>query len=212
MVKEEIVLIGGGGHCKSVIDVIESVDKFRIAGIVDTKEKMGQTISGYKLFGTDNDLINLVKEYQYFFITVGQIKNYAIRYDLYSKIKALKATLPVIISPYAYVSPRNSIGEGTVVMHHAFINTGSKIGNNCIINTSAIIEHDTVIGNHCHISTRTVINGDCIIGDNCFIGSNAVVINGITIQSKVVVGAGSVVIDNLEENKVFAGNPAGERV
>ena len=29
------ILIGGGGHCKSVIDVIEQEAKFEIAGIVD---------------------------------------------------------------------------------------------------------------------------------------------------------------------------------
>ena len=32
---KEIILIGGGGHCKSVIDVIESEGQFEIVGIVD---------------------------------------------------------------------------------------------------------------------------------------------------------------------------------
>ena len=36
--KEKIVLIGGGGHCHSVIDVIEQENKYEIIGIIDTKE------------------------------------------------------------------------------------------------------------------------------------------------------------------------------
>ena len=36
--KEKIVLVGGGGHCKSVIDVIECEGRFEIAGNVDQRE------------------------------------------------------------------------------------------------------------------------------------------------------------------------------
>lgn len=212
MAKEEIVLIGGGGHCKSVIDVIETEDKFCIAGVIDTKEKLGHIISGYEFIGTDDDLINLVKEYQYFLITVGQIKNSRIRFYLYEKLKKLKVTLPVIVSPKAYIARTSTIDEGTVVMHNSFVNAAVKVGVNSIINTSAIIEHDSLVGDHSHISTGAVINGDCRVGNHCFIGSNAVVLNGITIQDNVIVGAGSVVRTNLEENKIFFGNPAKQKI
>ena len=37
--KEKLVLIGGGGHCRACIDVIERENKYQIAGIVDIKEK-----------------------------------------------------------------------------------------------------------------------------------------------------------------------------
>ena len=42
MSREKIVLVGGGGHCHSVIDVIELEDKYEIIGIVDKKELIGQ--------------------------------------------------------------------------------------------------------------------------------------------------------------------------
>ena len=32
---DEIVLIGGGGHCLACIDVIESLNKFSIIGIIE---------------------------------------------------------------------------------------------------------------------------------------------------------------------------------
>ena len=36
---KSIVLIGGGGHCRSCIDVVEEEDKHRIVGIVDLETK-----------------------------------------------------------------------------------------------------------------------------------------------------------------------------
>ena len=85
----------------------------------------------------------------------------------------IKVKLPVIISPYAYVSPYAQIGCGTIVMHNAIINADARVGDNCIINSRALIEHDVVIGNHCHISTGAVVNGAVEVGDNTFIGSGA---------------------------------------
>ena len=41
---KKIVLIGGGGHCKSVIDVIEQEGQFTIVGIVDNAELLGSKI------------------------------------------------------------------------------------------------------------------------------------------------------------------------
>ena len=40
--KRPILLIGGGGHCASVIDVIESQGIYKIMGIVDKKSFIGK--------------------------------------------------------------------------------------------------------------------------------------------------------------------------
>ncbi len=34
--RKNIVLVGGGGHCVSVIDVIENENRFNILGILDS--------------------------------------------------------------------------------------------------------------------------------------------------------------------------------
>ena len=61
----DIILIGGGGHCKSVIDVIEQEGKFKIAGIVDKPDLLGSKVLGYSVIGNDSDLSSLVNKYQY---------------------------------------------------------------------------------------------------------------------------------------------------
>jgi len=209
MTKNDILLVGGGGHCKSVIDVIQSEGKYNIVGIIDKKEKLGEEISGHKIIGTDDDLELLAQQFKHFVITIGFIKNSEPRIRLFERLKCLGAIFPVIVSPKGYISSNSKIGEGTVVMHNTVVNSGSVIGQNCIINTGAIIEHDATIGNHCHISTSSIINGDCAISDSCFIGSGSVIIHGVSIASNTILGAGAVITKSIQfSNQTFVGNPA----
>ena len=189
-----IILIGGGGHCKSVIDVIEQEGRFEIAGIIDKPELLGSDVLGYSVIGSDYDLDNLVKKYQYALITVGQIKTPELRIKLFNLAIKAGFVLPNIISPNAYVSRHSSIGNGTVVMHNAIINPSASIGDNCIINSKALIEHDCLISKHCHISTNATINGGVTVESGCFIGSGAITKELITISENSFIKAGSLVI------------------
>ena len=193
MKKESIILIGGGGHCKSVIDVIEMQGKFEIAGIIDIAEKFNHDVLGYKIIGQDKDLPELVKTYTNFHITIGQLRNPQSRIEIFNNLKKHNAIMPVIVSPLAYVSKHAKIEEGTIVMHFAIVNSCAKIGINSIINTRALIEHDAVIGNHCHISTGSIINGGVKVGDNSFFGSGAVSKEYITISQNSFIKANSIV-------------------
>jgi sugar O-acyltransferase (sialic acid O-acetyltransferase NeuD family) len=174
MSKEKIVLVGGGGHCHSVIDVIELENKYEIIGIVDKKELMGQKVLGYEVIACDDDLATLYKECKNAVVTVGQIKSNSLRVKLFEKLKSIGFTLPVIKSPLAYVSKYSKIDEGTVVMHHALINVNVTVGKNCIINTKALLEHDVKVEDSCHISTSSVVNGGVVVKKGTFFGSNAV--------------------------------------
>lgn len=204
--KEDIILIGGGGHCNSCIDVIELQDKFNICGIVDQKEKIGEKILDYEIIGSDDDLPELSKRYNNFLITVGQIKTPEVRNKLFNLLKSLKVNLPVIISPRAYVSKHSEIGEGTIIMHNAIINSNVQIGKNCIVNTKALIEHDSIIGSNCHISTSSIINGTCKIGDNCFVGSGSVISNNCEITNNVVLSLGTVVRKSIFDSGIYSNN------
>jgi sugar O-acyltransferase (sialic acid O-acetyltransferase NeuD family) len=189
----KIILIGGGGHCKSVIDVIEQEARFEISGIVDKPELLGSKILGYPVIGTDNDLEKLVKKYKNALITVGQIKSPLTRIKLFDLAIKAGFVLPQIISPNAYISKHSKIGKGTVIMHDVIINSSVSIGNNCIINTKALIEHDCSIDDHCHISTNVTINGGVRIGSKCFVGSNVTTNNNIIIKDNTFIKACSLV-------------------
>ena len=189
----KIILIGGGGHCKSVIDVIEQEARFEIAGIIDKPELLGSKILGYPVIGNDFDLESLAKKYQNALVTVGQIKSALVRIKLYDLAIKAGFTLPSIVSPNAYISKYSKIGNGTVIMGNVIVNANVSIGDNCIINSKALIEHDCLISSHCHVSTNAIINGGVTIGSKSLIGSNVTTKNNITIKENSFIKAGSLV-------------------
>ncbi|MDC1810140.1 acetyltransferase [Bacteroides uniformis] len=203
---KKLILIGGGGHCKTVIDVAESAGH-HIMGILGKPEEVGRQVLGYNVIGVDND-IPLYADKAEFIITVGFIKNPALRIRLYNKVLEAGGRLATLVASTAYVSKYAVLGKGTVVMHQAFVNAGAMIGDNVILNTFSNIEHDACIGNQCHISTGTMVNGDCNVGNNVFVGSQSVLSNGIRICDDVIVGAGSFVRKPIHVKGLYSGNPA----
>ena len=202
---QDIVLVGGGGHCKSCIDVIESTAQYRIVGILDRQKQLGTNICGYPIIGSDTELARF--QHYAFLVSVGQIKSVKPRLNLYNKIVEQGSLIPIIISSRAHVSQYAKVNEGTIVMHDVNVNAAAEIGVNCIINTKANIEHDAIIGDHCHISTGVMVNGNCQVGNNCFIGSGSVVSSQTRISDNVIIGAGSVVVKDILTPGTYVGNP-----
>jgi sugar O-acyltransferase (sialic acid O-acetyltransferase NeuD family) len=197
--------MGAGGHAKSCIDVIEQEDKFRIIGLVGTRDEVGTHVLDYEVLGTDEVLSEFLNISQYALVAVGQIGTNDLRSKLFSKITNIGFLLPIVTSPMAYVSPHAVVGKGTVVMHRATINAGSLIGDNCIINSHALIEHDVVVEDHCHIATGAIINGGSTVGPSSFIGSGSTIRESITIGRNCAVGMGVSVRHSLLPNSQFLG-------
>ena len=190
---ESIIIVGGGGHCRSCIDVIEQEGKFFIEGIIDKPDKVGEEVLGYPIIGTDNDLSQIAKKYPSFLITLGQIRSPEPRMNLFDTLCALNVNFPVIKSPISYVSPHTRIGKGTIIMHGVIVNSSASIGENCIINTNSLLEHDSIVEDHCHIATGAIVNGGVSIGSGSFIGSGAVTKQYISIPPMSFVKANTTV-------------------
>lgn len=203
MNKQEIILVGAGGHAHACIDVIEQQGEYRIAGLVGRPDEVGEKHLGYDVIASDNDLPALVDKYRNAIITVGQIKSPDIRIRLYQLVKYLGFNIPVIVSPRAYVSRHAIVGDGSIIMHDALINAGASIGVNCIINSKALVEHDAAVGDHCHVSTGAIVNGGTSIGSKCFLGSGCAVKNGIMLGKGCIVGIGAVVRESKGDNSLI---------
>jgi sugar O-acyltransferase (sialic acid O-acetyltransferase NeuD family) len=208
VIMEPIILIGGGGHCLSCIDVLRLANIFEIVGILDISDKAGSSLLGIKVIGDDNDIPHLAGKYRNFLISIGQIKNPDKRIRLFETVKKYGGNLPVVISPKAYISPSAIINEGTIIMHNALVNAKAVIGKGCIINTGALVEHEASIGNFCHISTHAIVNGQVNIGNNSFIGSNSVISNNVSLPEQIIVAAGACVLKSPVETGTYVGNPA----
>ena len=204
---KKIILIGGGGHCKSCIDIIECTSSYKILGIIDLEKKLKHSILGYPIIGTDDDILNLSPKTDFFFITLGHIGFNSRRKELFSYLQYHQLPIATIISPTAILARTAQVGIGTIIMHHGIINADANIHENCIINSKALIEHDVTVGSHCHISTGSIINGASTIGDSSFIGSHSTINFGLSIPSNTIIASSSLVSKSIVQPGTYKGVP-----
>lgn len=203
---EKIVILGAGGHAKSLIDTITAQGKYEITGLVSQE---GASVLSYPVLGDDTILEQLYKSgIQNAAMGIGYTGNGNTREQLYLKLKKIGYKFPPIIDPQASIGKNVQIGEGTFVGKRTVINAESRLGNLSIINTSAIIEHECVIEDYTHVAVAAVVCGNVRIGKSCLIGANSTIIQGIHITDNVVVGAGGTVIKDIGNCGVYVGSPA----
>lgn len=209
--QDEIILIGGGGHAKSLLGAMLRAG-LSVSGIVEADAGMvGLNVLGIPVIGTDADLPKIKSDKDPgAIVALGSTGDNSQREKVFVQLKELGFEFPVFVAASAVVSAEVELASGTVVLEGAVVNAASRVGENCIINTGAIIEHDCTVGDHVHVCPGATISGGCIIGDGAFIGAGATVIQGITIGAGAMVAAGAVVIRDVPEGKMVAGSPARE--
>ena len=206
---EKIILIGNGGHAKSVLDSIEGTHLYEVVGFISNNKDEEFEYRGYKIIGTDNDLERIYSEgIHNVFICIGYMGNGNLREELYTRVKEIGYVIPTIIDESAIIATDAKIGEGTYVGKTAVVNSEAVIGKMTIINTGAIVEHNCIVGDFTHVSVGTALCGGVVTGKSNFIGAKAVVIQNCTIGNYNVIGAGAVVIDDIEDDNVTMGVPA----
>jgi len=204
---EDIILVGFGGHAKSVLDSIERGGQYNIIGFTALERTM--PYRGYKYLGKDNCLT------EYFYqgvrnacVCVGYMGEGNIRDSIYNTLKNIGFHLPVIIDPAAVVSRDVSIGEGTFIGKNVIINADSKIGKMCIVNSGSLVEHEDVIGDFTHLAVGSVLCGNVTVLNHSFIGANSTIIQGIRVGNNSQVGAGAVVVGDIPDDCIAVGIPA----
>ena len=204
-----IVLVGGGGHCRSVLDTLNRTNEYKKILITDPNIPVGTIIDGAEVVGDDSVLPNLLEQgIKYAFITTGSIgekDNIELRRKLYDKVNDIGFIIPKIIDQSAVVSCSANILDGVFVGKNAVINVGSQIGKMTIINTGAIIEHECIIGDYSHVSVGAVLAGQVVIEKGVFVGANSTIIQCKRVGEYSVIGANSVVLSDVPDNYTALG-------
>lgn len=206
IIEKALLLIGGGGHCRSVADSILSTGTYNKIGIIDVDKNA--SVMGIKVVGTDGDLQALFQDgWSHAFITIGSIGNTDLRSRLYDLVKSIGYIVPSVVDSSAVIAKDVIIREGTFIGKRVVINSRSEIGQCAILNTGAIIEHDCNIGEFVHVSPGTTICGQVSVGNGTHIGAGSVIRQSISIGAGSLIGAGSVVVKDIPENVKAYGNP-----
>lgn len=201
---KRIVIIGAGGHARSVADTIERAGKYQIEGFVDIDPCA--KVGNYRHIGTDVDLPAIRNAgVENAAICLGFLGEGDKRQFLFQAAKQAGFCLPPIVDPSSVVANDAVIGEGAFVGKMAVVNASAVIGVMCIINSGAIVEHDCRVGDFSHVAVNATLCGGSSIGSASLVGASATVLQGIEVGSNVIVGAGSLLLSDVPDGSKIVG-------
>ena len=170
----KIILIGAGGHARTVLDCLGNVAH----GFCDDKTDVFSS------------LVKLEPESGSFaIISFGAVepKGLARRQKVFEEYKAKGVIFKSAIHASAIVSGNALIGDGSMIGPGAIVNSGAVIGQNVIINSGAIIEHDVIIGDGSHVAPGAIVLGGAKIGKIAMIGAGAVILPSAEVDDGAMV-------------------------
>lgn len=181
-----VVVYGGGGHGKMVIDLLRALGAYRIAGIVDDGRQAGETVLGVPVLGGSQSLAGLYDQgVRLAANAVGGIGSIATRIKVFTRLAYAGFVCPTLVHPTAYIDPSASLAPGAQVFVHAYVGGEAQVGFGSIINTGVILSHDCQLGDYVNISPGAILAGEVQVGSGTLIGM------GVTVNLGVKVGAGA---------------------
>lgn len=198
-----ILVYGGGGHAKSVIDMIRAVGGYLIAGIIDDHLPVGTQVLGVSVLGGASQLDELHDQGITLAVnTVGGIGKPDVRVRVFESLDQAGYQFPALIHPRAFVEPTARIAEGTQILPLAYVGSDSKIGFGCIINYGSIISHDCILADYVNLSPGATLAGGVLVGERTQIGMRATVNIDLKIGCDVRIGNGATVKKDVADGEI----------
>jgi sugar O-acyltransferase (sialic acid O-acetyltransferase NeuD family) len=205
--KLKLLVLGAGGHTRTILSILQSLDQWEVAGVLDREESTEkEMLSGVPVLGSWNNILKFKShELNNAVVAIGDNSE---RRQLFELLTVSGFIIPTLVHPWALVDESAKLGRGCVVCMGAMIGPKVELGSNVIINTGVIVDHETIVGDDVHIGPGSRISGRVKIGQNSFLGVGVTVIDKKTIGRNVVLGAGSVLVDDLPDDVFAYGVPA----
>lgn len=181
-----IVVYGGGGHGKTLIDLLRRLGIYQIAGVIDDGLPAGAQVLGLPVLGGAEVLPELHRQGIRLAVNaVGGIGNLAIRVQVFSRLAEAGFVCPAVIHPSAVVEASARLSPGVQVFALAYVGSEARVGFGGIVNTGSILSHDCTLGDYVNISPGAILAGEVQVGPGTLVGM------GATVNLQVKIGAGA---------------------
>jgi acetyltransferase EpsM len=196
-----IIIYGGGGHGKALMDLLRLLSVYSVAGFVDDGLQRGSNIMGAQVLGGSLILDKLTAAGVHLAANaVGGIGNIASRIAVFERLAQAGFTCPKLVHPTAFVEPSAKLSDGVQVMPHAYVGSEAMIGFGAIINTGAIVSHDCTVGDYANLSPGAILAGEVSVGSAALIGMGVTVNLRVKIGTRARVGNGATIKKDVPDN------------
>ncbi|MCK5645972.1 MAG: NeuD/PglB/VioB family sugar acetyltransferase [Anaerolineales bacterium] len=201
--QNSLLIYGGGGHGKSIIDLIRLIGKYKIIGIVDDGLQSGEQILGCAVLGDDTILEELFsKGLRLAVNAVGGVGDIGLRVAIFHKLTERGFEFPTLIHPSAMVESSAHLDSGIQVLPQSYVGTDAKVGFGVIINNGAIVSHDCVLGEYASLAPGAILAGGVHIGESTQVGMGVTINLNVIIGGKAQIGNGAVVKDDVPDGGI----------
>jgi acetyltransferase EpsM len=199
-----LLIFGGGGHGKTVIDLVRALGAYRIVGVIDDGLPPGSEVIGVPVLGG----ASVLDEWQSRGVrlaanAVGGIGNVAVRLKIFELLAKAGFFCPTLVHPSAVIERSAILEAGVQVLAQAYVGSAARIGFGSVLNAGAIASHDCVLGRVVNLSPGATLAGNVTLEDHVQVGMRATVNIQITVGQGSLLGNGCTVKSNV---------PAGTRV
>jgi sugar O-acyltransferase (sialic acid O-acetyltransferase NeuD family) len=206
-----IIVYGGGGHGKSLIDLLRLLRTYRIVGVIDDgiDPKQQPVIMGLPVLGGAEALPVIFEQGVRLAVNaVGGIGNITVRIKVFERLAEAGFTCPAVVHPSAVVEPSAVLSAGVQVFPLAYIGSEARIEYGAIINTGAIVSHDCQVGAYANLSPGAVLAGEVRLGAAALVGMSATVNLRVLIGANARIGNGATVKTDVPEQGVVRAGTA----
>jgi sugar O-acyltransferase (sialic acid O-acetyltransferase NeuD family) len=198
-----VVVYGGGGHAKAVIELIEAQGKYSVAGILDDSLPLGSLLLGKPVLGGGDTLARLKEQgIGQVVNAVGGISDIRPRLAIYGRIQAAGLTVPDVIHPRAWVEKSAQLQGGAQILCNTYVGSDNRIGFGCLMNVGVILSHDCVLGDYVNLSPGATLAGNVQVGARTRIGMGVTINLGIHIGCDVRIGNSAVIKKDVPDGMV----------
>lgn len=179
-----VIVYGGGGHGKAVIDLLRAVGGYTLVGVIDDGRQPGETVLDAAVIG-GSAALDAVRAAgcKLALNAVGGIGAMSSRIAVFERLHAAGFQSPVLVHPSAVVEPNAQLASGVQIFPHAYIGSDARLGAGVIVNTGAIVSHDCVLADYANLAPGAILAGGVQVGRGTLIGM------GVTVNLNVTIGA-----------------------
>lgn len=196
MAKFRLLVVGAGGHGRSVAEAAELSGRFDLVGFLDDSLSAGETVLGLTVLGPVTSMAQHMAVAAQAIVAIG---NNAVREKLMQQLTEAGFERATVVHPRAFVSPSAVLGKGSAVMAGAILGTQARLGVGSIVNCGAVVDHHATVEDFGHLGVNASMAGGTVLGRGAWMQA------GSALGYGVKVGAGEVLMPGSARESTKAG-------
>jgi len=198
-----LLIYGGGGHGKALIDLLRTLNVYQLVGVVDDGLPPGSVVMGLPVLGGTAVLAAWFARGVHLAVNaVGGIGNVAVRLKVFEALAAVGFTCPSLVHPTAWVEPSAHLAAGVQVLAKSYISSEAYIGFGTVINAGVVVSHDCQLGQVTNLSPGAMLAGGVILEDYVQVGMAATINLNLRIGQGTRIGNGATVKGHVPAHSV----------